>query len=242
MAKILYFSTEYARLYGLHEAIVLQNLVFWIAKNREAGRNFYDGRYWTYNTCAAFAKLFECLTPKQVQRSLNSLVGQGIIIKGRYNAHKNDRTLWYALFNESAFLSGFTIPNSEDAVDHTNDKKLPTPLSRKSMVTNREMELPEEDIPLSNSGLSLTDSKPDFKTIKKRKSTSRPDNLRQSNKSKPQSGVLYYGCENTLCGHLICVTIQDHRYTSYNNGKIPCPHCKSEYDPKKFSSTPFTQR
>ena len=41
---------ELAQAIGLHEAIVLQQLHYWIEINRKADRNSHNGRYWTYNT------------------------------------------------------------------------------------------------------------------------------------------------------------------------------------------------
>lgn len=35
---------------GLHEAIVLQQIHYWVKINEKAQRNFIDGHYWTYNT------------------------------------------------------------------------------------------------------------------------------------------------------------------------------------------------
>ncbi|HFR3539197.1 TPA: hypothetical protein ACHVCJ_001740 [Streptococcus suis] len=33
---------------GLNEAIVLQQINFWLEVNKQNGKNFHDGRYWTY--------------------------------------------------------------------------------------------------------------------------------------------------------------------------------------------------
>ena len=39
-----------AREIGLNEALILQQINYWIEINKKSGNNFYDGRYWTYNS------------------------------------------------------------------------------------------------------------------------------------------------------------------------------------------------
>lgn len=91
------FDSEIAKEYGLVEAILLQNFAFWIAKNEANERNYYDGRYWTYNSVKAFQELFPYITTKQLRRALDHIIDEGLIITGNYNADRYNRTLWYAL-------------------------------------------------------------------------------------------------------------------------------------------------
>ena len=57
-----------ARRYGLEEAIFLDSLMFWYRENRANGRNFRDGRWWTYNSVGAFEELFPWWSGKQRRR------------------------------------------------------------------------------------------------------------------------------------------------------------------------------
>lgn len=91
------FDSEVAKEYGLVEAILLQNFAFWIAKNEANERNYYDGRYWTYNSVKAFQELFPYITTKQLRRALDHIIAEGLIMTGNYNADRYNRTLWYAL-------------------------------------------------------------------------------------------------------------------------------------------------
>jgi len=93
------FDIEHAEKYGVDEAIMLSNLIFWIRKNVACERNYNDGRTWTYNSASSFALLFPFWTEKQVRRVLASLVDQGVIITGNYNKSKMDRTRWFAMFD-----------------------------------------------------------------------------------------------------------------------------------------------
>ena len=46
----LVVNPSLAALIGLNEAIVLQQVHYWLKHNEEADKNFEEGRYWTYNT------------------------------------------------------------------------------------------------------------------------------------------------------------------------------------------------
>ena len=51
------FDVELAKEYGILEAILIQNIYFWIEKNKANKKHFYDGRYWTYNSKKAFSEM-----------------------------------------------------------------------------------------------------------------------------------------------------------------------------------------
>ena len=44
------FDIEVAKKYGITEAVLLKNFYFWIEKNRTNNLNYFDGKYWTYNS------------------------------------------------------------------------------------------------------------------------------------------------------------------------------------------------
>jgi len=94
------FDTDVAAQYGVDEAILIQNLSFWIMKNEANGKHYHDGRYWTYNSIEAFTKLLPFWTARQIRRILQSLQDKGVIITGNYNTSAYDRTTWYA-FSDS---------------------------------------------------------------------------------------------------------------------------------------------
>lgn len=90
------FDTDIAAEYGVNEAIMIQNFIFWISKNAANDKHFHDGRYWTYNSVEAFAKLFPFWNAAQVRNVLKNLINKGVLIKGNYNSSQRDRTSWYA--------------------------------------------------------------------------------------------------------------------------------------------------
>ena len=97
------FDILTAQKYGINAAVILRHLQFWIIKNKAHGKNFHDGRTWTYYSVSGLTKIFRYLTPKQVRRALQVLIDKNVILKGDYNKHKNTRTSWYAFVDEISF-------------------------------------------------------------------------------------------------------------------------------------------
>ena len=98
-----HFNINVAKQFGVNCAIILNNIVYWYEKNKENGVNFYDGKYWTYNTSKAWAKLFPYFTVRQVEYCLKQLYDNGILFKDCYNKDPRDRTNWYSLNEEKYF-------------------------------------------------------------------------------------------------------------------------------------------
>jgi hypothetical protein len=99
------FNIEFAKRYGVDEAIMVKSFQFWIRLNKVNKTNYHDTRYWTYNTNKSLTEYYPFWTEKQVRRIIESLVGKEILIKGNYNKIAYDRTIWYAFLNEDLYLS-----------------------------------------------------------------------------------------------------------------------------------------
>lgn len=128
MGEVFHFEGEYAKEYGIVEAVILQNLIFWIKKNKANERHFYEGKYWTYNSIRAFHELFNFLTPKQIRRALESLEESEAVIKNNFNKSSYDRTTWYTVSDEIYTKS---IDNSH------------LPKQANGVLPNGQMDLPE---------------------------------------------------------------------------------------------------
>lgn len=81
----------------MNNAIVLQQIHYWVEINKKANKNFVDGKYWTYNTIKQWAEQFSFWSEKTTQRILADLEKRGIIISGVYNSSKFLRTKWYTI-------------------------------------------------------------------------------------------------------------------------------------------------
>lgn len=92
--------------YGLEEAIFLDTIVHWYRVNRAEGRNFRDGRWWTYNTVKAYDALFPWWSQKQIRRIIESCKSKGALLTGDYNQDRRDRTVWYSPSDEALELYG----------------------------------------------------------------------------------------------------------------------------------------
>ena len=75
-------------------------------KNATNRRHLHDGRYWTYNSAAAFAEQFPYFTKNQIKYTLKKLKEHGLILVGNYNRQAFDQTRWYALADKAYELFG----------------------------------------------------------------------------------------------------------------------------------------
>jgi hypothetical protein len=98
-----HFDVHHAIAYGIPGAILLNNFIFWIRKNRANGVHFHEGRTWTYNSVAALQELFPYMGIKQIRGAIDKLIENDVLIKRDLSKGRADRSLWYALVNEEAF-------------------------------------------------------------------------------------------------------------------------------------------
>lgn len=118
------FKAEYAIKYGIEEAIMIENLSYWIEKNEANKRHFHDGRFWTYNTADAFTKLFPFWSIPQIRRIMKSLEEKGVILVGEFNDSSYDRTKWYAFTD--AFVENKQLDVTKSSPrDNENDGSIP---------------------------------------------------------------------------------------------------------------------
>ena len=90
------FNTEIAKLYGIEEAILLENIYFW-CKREKSNKKIINGKPWTYNSVKAFNEIFDYMTPSKISRALKNLEEKGLIETGCFNKNTYDRTKWYCV-------------------------------------------------------------------------------------------------------------------------------------------------
>jgi len=121
------FNIEYAQKYGIEEAILIENFIFWISKNkanRKHDREIeIDGaivvRTFTYNSATALAELFPYMTVNTLRRVTQRLCDLKVLAKGVFNTNSYDRTTWFCFVDENAFLynAKSILQNCEMEVD-----------------------------------------------------------------------------------------------------------------------------
>lgn len=117
------FDVEIARKYDIPTAVLLENLFFWIEKNKANNRHFHDGHYWTYNSIKAFVDLFPYLTERQIRYTLQKMIDNKLIITGNYNESQYDRTLWYAITDFGyCILQNCQMDNTKDKNDEKSEE------------------------------------------------------------------------------------------------------------------------
>lgn len=113
------FQKEIAVVLGLNEAIVLQQLNYWIEINRIKQQTYRDGYYWVFNTYEQLQQQLPFLSVSTIKRVIGKLKGEGIIYIGKYNKKGYDSTNWYRIDTEKLHhLIHPLYPN--DTVKHTN--------------------------------------------------------------------------------------------------------------------------
>lgn len=82
---------------GVARAIIFQHIANWITFNQLTGRNFKEGRTWSYNSGGNWAKSLGLWTQETVENHIRFLREAGLLDSKAMNAHKGDQTLWYSL-------------------------------------------------------------------------------------------------------------------------------------------------
>ena len=114
----LVINRQAAKVLGLNEAIVTQQVHYWLDICRKSKINFHDGRTWTYNTYEDWQKdNFDFWSIATLKRIFKNLFDKGILIKGNYNPHKYDRKLWVTIDYDKLdqLLNEYMCKNTENA-------------------------------------------------------------------------------------------------------------------------------
>lgn len=183
MLRYMTFDVEVATKYGTNVSILLGNINYWIQKNKENGKHFHDGRYWTYNSVAAFHSLMPFMSENVINTALAKAEAEGLLVTGNYNKLPFDRTKWYALTEKCERL--FQAPQNA-ATDY--------PSGSESISKKSEMEIAKIQNDISeNRGtntkvIQMNNSEENQKHIVRKKASaqrpapSRPWNEDESNK------------------------------------------------------------
>lgn len=116
------FDDTVAQLVGVDEAILFYHLAYWVFINEAAERNFYEGRYWTYNSGKAYEKIFPFWKDKVIRNKLKKLVTAGLVMRSNFNLNVYDHTNWYTLTDYGKTLSQNWTSDWKKNSNHAEDK------------------------------------------------------------------------------------------------------------------------
>ncbi|MEJ9210095.1 DnaD domain protein [Bacillus smithii] len=106
--KPLIILPSLAEKVGLNEAIILQQLHYWLQQST----NIRDGYKWVYNTYDDWKEQFPFWSKSTIRRTITRLENSGLIIVGNYNKLKIDNTKWYRINYEA--LEDMSRPSAQN--------------------------------------------------------------------------------------------------------------------------------
>lgn len=110
-----------AKAIGLGEAIILQQLHYWINNPKVEGRE-HDGRKWIFNTYEEWQENFPFWSVQQIQRLFLNLEKGGLVISEKLDAKKHDQRKFYRLDydNLCTLDESILIPSNISKSDDVN--------------------------------------------------------------------------------------------------------------------------
>jgi len=159
--KILYdesplvVNPELAKLIGINEAIILQQVHYWLVINEKADHNIQDGYYWTYNTYEQWHEQFPFWSKNTIIRAIQRLEKNGFLISANYNKMTQDKTKWYRIDYEA-------LPILSSPSTHTGKSKKP---KRVASVSKMSTALPETTTETTTKTSTEKRSSGEFKNV-----------------------------------------------------------------------------
>lgn len=139
-----------AVLIGLNEAIFIQQIHYWLI----ASNNEEEGRKWVYNSIDSWQRQFPFWSESTIKRIIQDLKNKEILIVGKFNKLKLDRTNWYSINYENLEIllknesrSGQNDPTiGSICTNHRVNLTQPIPETTTEITTNTHTVLFEEII------------------------------------------------------------------------------------------------
>jgi conjugative transposon protein len=91
-------NRKLAKCLGLKEAVIFQQIHYWLEINKRTKNNFKENKYWTYNSVKAWHENeFDFLSLRTVERTLQKLEKDGLLESKVFNKMAGDKTKWYTI-------------------------------------------------------------------------------------------------------------------------------------------------
>ena len=115
--------------FGLEEAIVVQQVYYWLRKNEAKEMNlplgaqdhFREGRWWTYNSYAGWQEQFPFWSVQKVGRVFRSAEEQGLLLSRQFEVRSWNQRKWYSISDEQ--LRQFSVPVGKTNSKRTSQKR-----------------------------------------------------------------------------------------------------------------------
>lgn len=156
------FSSAAAQRVGVNAAVLLHHIATWCEHNAHNKANYRDGRYWTYNSYAAFEKMFPYLSYKQIRTALGTLEKEGLVVTATYNDRAYDKTKWYSVTSDGLALDGYVDERWADQQDEEPTLCPPgqTPSAPQGRPIPDNIYIPDNNIPIGIGLPSRADALP----------------------------------------------------------------------------------
>lgn len=132
--KPLVVSPELASRIGLNEAIVLQQICYWLEDTTSGVE--YDGKRWVYNTIDEWTNQFPFWSSDTVKRALTSLKKRDLIFVEQLKKTQHDRTNYYAINHANPLLTDEGNLHSSKNANCTNRMGHPAPIEQGNMPSS----------------------------------------------------------------------------------------------------------
>lgn len=88
---------EIAKKIGLNEAIVIQQIHYWLRQNENKTTHIINDKVWCYNSIKEWNETFVFWSKNTIIRAIDNLVKLNLIYKDNHNKQKFDKTIWYSI-------------------------------------------------------------------------------------------------------------------------------------------------
>jgi hypothetical protein len=100
---------------GLNEAIILQQLHYWLGRKSHTR----EGEEWHYNTYEDWKKQFPFWSVSTIKRAILHLQEVGVVIAANFNNSPIDKTKWYRInYQKLNALGDLSTAQNEPSTDH----------------------------------------------------------------------------------------------------------------------------
>lgn len=113
------FHKSIAVKYGVDCAVFINHIHYWVKVNQYNNQNYFDGKYWIYNTLDAFCLTFPFWSKRQLRVIIDKLRSKNILLTGQYHKDVRNRVLYYTLCDSlmielDLYNDGLSLNNSSE--------------------------------------------------------------------------------------------------------------------------------